>query len=135
MKFRFRLVTGRDDVAKRRTANREKFWRQVLKRRAGSGMTIEDFCAREGLKATTYHYWQRVIRRRDDQLQSRTADRAEMRPELDKVAALAAVQLVDDERHGGAVEIVAKNGYVVRVGEQATTEHVRRVLQAVSELG
>ncbi len=33
-----------------------------------------------------------------------------------------------------AVEVVAKNGYLMRVGEQATAEHVRRVLQAVSEL-
>jgi hypothetical protein len=47
---------------------------------------------------------------------------------------LVPVQLVDDGSSTAAVEIIAGNGYVIRVSEQATTEHLRRVLQAVGEL-
>ena len=115
-------------MAKVRDANREEFWRQVVQRRAESGMTIDEFCQREGLKPTTYHYWQRVIKRRDEGPEWR-------KPKRDNVSSLAAVELVDDRGVAAAVEIIAHNGYVVRVGEQATTEHVRRVLQAVRELG
>ena len=110
-----------------RDANREEFWRQAVQRRADSGLTIEEFCAREGLKPTTYQYWQKAIRDRDDQRASRPA-------KLDSEPTLAAVQLVDDRGSAAAVEIVARNGYVVRVGQQATCEQVRRVLQAVREL-
>ena len=35
-----------------------------------SGMSIVEFCEHEGLKASTFHYWQREIRRRDEELQS-----------------------------------------------------------------
>lgn len=114
-------------MSKARDANREEFWRQAVGRRTESGMTIAGFCAAEGLKPTTYHYWQREIKRRDA-LPSRKREPC-------SGPALAAVEVIDDRGDRAGVEIVAKNGYVVRVGQQATAEHVRRVLQAVSELG
>ena len=42
--------------------------------------------------------------------------------------------VVDDGGSRAAVEVVVRGGYVVRIGEQATTEHIRRVLQTISEL-
>jgi transposase-like protein len=113
-------------VSKARDANREEFWRQAVRRRTESGMTIVDFCAAEGLKPTAYHYWQREIKRRG------ALPSQPMEPSGKPT--LAAVQVIDDRDDQSGVEIVAKNGYVVRVGERATAEHVRRVLQAVSEL-
>lgn len=112
-------------MAKERDANREAFWRRVLRGRARSGMTISEFCASEGLKTTAYHYWQREIKRRDAESQSRDTDPV-------SEPTFAAVQLVDDS--SASVEIVAGNGYVIRVSEQATSEHLRRVLQAVAEV-
>ena len=109
-----------------RDGKREKFWRGMLRRRAASGMTIVDFCASEGLKATSYHYWQREIRRRDEESPSGSAESGR--------ALLAAVHVVDDGGSRAAVEVVVRGGYVVRIGEQATTEHIRRVLQTISEL-
>ena len=118
-------------MSKARNADREDFWRRAVRRRTKSGMTVADFCAAEGLKPTTYHYWQREIRRRDALPSLKT--------EPSRRPALAAVQVIDDRRDRvsdrAGVEVVAKNGYVVRVGELATAEQVRCVLQAVSELG
>ncbi len=125
--FSFQFVTGRHVVAKEPDAKREAFWRRKLRRRAESGMTIAEFCASESLKPTAYYYWQRVIRRRD----------AGSPPENTAAVsgpALVPVQLVDDRSSTAPVEIVAGNGYVIRVSEAATTEHVRRVLQVVGEL-
>lgn len=110
-------------MSKARDANREEFWRQAVRRRTESGMTIVDFCAAEDLKPTAYHYWQREIKRR-----------GALPSQPSRNPTLAAVQVIDDRDDQSGVEIVAKNGYVVRVGERATAEHVRRVLQAVSEL-
>ena len=76
-----------------------------------------------------YHYWQREIRRREEESPSPTTKSG--------TPQLAAVEVVDDVRSTStvaAVEVVAKNGIVVRIGEQVTTEHLRRVLQTVSEL-
>lgn len=91
-------------------------------------MTIAEFCECERLKTTAFHYWRREIKRRD--AGSPPADAA---PEF-AAPEFAAVQLLDDHVCGAAVEIVAENGYVIRVSEQATSEHLRRVLQAVNEL-
>ncbi len=109
-----------------RDANREKFWRRMLRRRSASGLTIVDFCADQGLNASSYYYWRREIQRRDEESASQAAGT--------DTALLAAVQVVDDVGRMAAVEVVAKNGYLVRIGEQATAEHMRRVLQTVSEL-
>ena len=113
-------------VKKQRDVRLEKFWRRMLNRRAASGMTIVDFCASEGLKATSYHHWQREIRRRDEESRPKTTESG--------AAQLAVVQVVDDSAGTATVEVVARNGYVVRVAEQITAEHMRRVLQTVSEL-
>lgn len=125
-------------VGKGRDANREVVWRDVVRRRAQSGLTIVEFCEVEGLKPTAFHYWQREIKRRDGQSpRPRRSKQARQPEKVSDVPGLAAVQLVEDRPAavaGGIVEIVAGNGFVIRVGEQATTEHVRRVLQAVSDL-
>ena len=86
-------------------------------------MTIAEFCASEGLTTSAYHYWRQELQRRD--AESQDAAREPL---------FAPVQLVDDGDCAAPVEIVAGNGYVIRVSERATTEHVRRVLQAIDEL-
>ena len=111
-------------MAKRRDPSREAFWRRTLRRRAKSGMTIAEFCESEDLTAAAFYYWQRQIRRRDAKSQAQNSDSA-------GEPAFLPVQLLDDRNCTAPVEIVTSNGYVIRVGEEATTDHVRRVLQAV----
>ena len=87
-------------------------------------MTIAEFCANEKLTVSAFYYWQRQIRRRDAKSQAQNSDSA-------GEPAFLPVQLLDDRNCTAPVEIVTSNGYVIRVGEEATTDHVRRVLQAV----
>ena len=42
-----------------RDVKRERFWREVLARRTRSGLTVCEFCAKEGLVATTYQHRRR----------------------------------------------------------------------------
>ena len=37
-------------------------WRERLRRQAGSGLTIAQFCAQEGLSTATFHSWKRRLR-------------------------------------------------------------------------
>ena len=113
---------------RQRDAKREAFWRRVLRRREKSGLTVVEFCRREDLSPTTYHFWRREIQRRDAEPPSPHSDSSPM-------TTLVPVHVVDDRSSAAPIEIVAGNGYVIRVSEAATSEHVRLVLQAVSELG
>jgi len=96
----------------------------MLRRRAKSGMTIAEFCASEDLTASAFYYWQRKIQRRDATSQAPKSDSA-------GGPTFLPVQLLDDRNDTAPVEIVTTSGYVIRVSDAATTDHVRRVLQAV----
>ena len=37
-------------------------WRERLRRQAGSGLSIAQFCAQEGLSTATFHSWKRRLR-------------------------------------------------------------------------
>ena len=111
-------------MAKGSDPKREAFWRRVLRRRAKSGMTVAEFCASEGVTEGAFFHWQREIRRRDAERQGQDSDSSD-RPSF------LPLQLVNDRDRSASVEIVTGNGYVIRVRESATADHVRRVLQAV----
>jgi len=102
-------------VAKQRDAKRETFWHRALRCRAPSGLTIVDFWAREGLKTTAYHYWHKEIKRRDADSPSQDADPV-------PGPSLLPVHHIDDRNCAAAVEIVAGNGLVIRVREEASSE-------------
>lgn len=115
---------------RQRDAKLEKFWRDAIRKCEQSGLTIVGFCKQEGLKASAYHYWRREIGQRDQQV---LANGEGLDTPIAHVASLVPVRLIDDRASAG-VEIVARNGWVVRVGEDTSTEHLRRVLELVREL-
>jgi len=47
-----------------RDPNREKVWRQVVARHAKSGLTVRQFCHREGLQESAFYFWRRTIQER-----------------------------------------------------------------------
>ena len=107
-----------------RDSSREAFWRRMLRRRAESGMTVAELCASEDVTTSAFYYWQRRIRRPDGKSQPQTSNSTDG-------PTLLPVQILDDRVGRAPVEIVAANGLVIRVGETATVDHVRRVLTAV----
>jgi len=52
---------------RQRDAGRERFWRQMLQRQAGSGLSVQAFCRREGLTEPSFYAWRRTSARRDAQ--------------------------------------------------------------------
>lgn len=50
---------------KRRSAEKEAFWRGAVERLLASGLTVRAFCQRERLVETSFHYWRRELKRRD----------------------------------------------------------------------
>ena len=111
-------------VGKTRDSSREAYWRRMLRRRAESGMTVAEFCANEEVTASAFYYWQRRIRRRRGEAQTQSSD-------CTGGPTLLPVQIVDDRVGSAPIEIVAAGGYVIRVGDAATIDHLRRVLQAI----
>ena len=48
-----------------RDAKKELFWRRVLRRQAGSGMSIRAWCRQHELSEAGFHWWRRELARRE----------------------------------------------------------------------
>jgi hypothetical protein len=51
----------------RRDVGKERFWRRVVREQAKSGLTIRDYCSREGLSEPSFYAWRRELDRRREQ--------------------------------------------------------------------
>jgi hypothetical protein len=48
-----------------RDGTKERFWRDVLRRQAKSGLSVRAFCRREKLAESNFYAWRRTIAKRD----------------------------------------------------------------------
>jgi transposase len=48
-----------------RDPEKEAYWREVMERQRSSGLSVREFCRREGLSEPSLHAWRRTIARRD----------------------------------------------------------------------
>lgn len=93
-----------------RDPKREGYWRGHLKGQRASGLTIRDYCADEGLRETSFHFWKGEIARRDRQ-------RDEAKPSA-AAPAFVPVTIVDPSAApvvSSAIDIKLMGGHRLRV--------------------
>jgi transposase len=98
---------------KRRDPAREKFWRRTIRDQQRSGLSVRDFCQRQGLKDWTFRWWRQELARRDQvPSMAPASERAEAAP------VFLPVQVVElqavSPRPVPSIEIVLPTGMVVR---------------------
>jgi transposase len=98
---------------KRRDPVREKFWRRTIRDQQRSGLSVRDFCQRQGLKDWTFRWWRQELARRDQvPSMAPASERAEAAP------VLLPVQVVElqavSPRPVPPIENVLPTGMVVR---------------------
>jgi transposase-like protein len=59
-----------------RDAEKEAFWRDVVRRQVGSGTAVKEFCRREGLAESSFYAWRRIVVQRDDRKTTPAAKKA-----------------------------------------------------------
>jgi hypothetical protein len=121
----------------RRDLRKESLWRERLTDQAASGLTIAEWCRRNDVAGSLFHFWKRTMARRG-------ADRIRRQPQSSarpkEPAVFAPVLLApapqpdrpDPLPAGGAMEIVLAGSRVVRVGagfDEATLARVLAVLE------
>ena len=120
---------------KRRDPAREKFWRRAIRDQQRSGLSVRDFCRRDGLKDWTFRWWRQELARRDHQPSAAPRGGGDGEP-TEAPAAFLPVRVADLElvssRSPPAIEIVLPNGPIVRVPtgfNPSTLGHVLAVLE------
>jgi hypothetical protein len=110
---------------KRRDPEKERFWRRTMRRQQQSGLTVSAFCAAEGLKDWSFHWWRRELVKRDrEQPVSKPKD----------VRSFVPVQLVPDAavlQSASIIEIVLPAGQTVRVSLGFDAESLTGVLEVL----
>jgi Transposase len=103
---------------KRRDPARERFWRRTIRQQEKSGLTVPDFCRREGLKDWTFRWWRQELARRDQQPLS-APRRQQEGPPIEATPAFLPVRIIDQEPFAPQppppIEIVWPTGPTVRV--------------------
>ena len=99
---------------KRRDPARERSWRRTIREQQRSGLSVRDFCKREGLKDGAFRWWRQELPRRDrGTTDAPRGERTEAAP------AFLPVRVVDPEgvapRPAPPIEIVLPAGPIVRV--------------------
>jgi hypothetical protein len=92
-------------MAKTRSADRQRYWREVIERQRASGQSIVGFCSKERLAPASFHAWKRRMR----QPKRGTGRRSAKQP-------LVPVQIVGDPTdEAGRLEVQWPGGVVLRV--------------------
>lgn len=112
-----------------RDPERERFWRDALRRHRGSGLTVRAFCAREQLAETAFHAWRRILRERD-------AERRRDRPVAPAAAAPApafvpVVVREPDRPADDRIVIDLRGGRALRLPASMPVELVARLVRAI----
>src|SRR3954447_10346142 len=100
--------------AKRRDRAREKSWRRTIREQRRSGLSVRDFCRREGLRDWTFRWWRQELARRDQEHSAALPGEP-----TEPAPSFLAVRVVDLEavapRTAPPIEIVLPAGSIVRV--------------------
>jgi len=118
-------------MARRNTGEAELRWREILKRHAGSGLSVREFCRTEGISQPSFYAWRRKFReRKNDGSHPRGARRPKDVADQERM-------FVPLELLGGvqSLEIIHPFGYRVQIGGEVNPVSLRQVIQVLDERG
>jgi transposase-like protein len=115
--------------SKRRDVEKERYWEQVVREAARSGLSIREYCRRHDVKESQFHWWQRKLKDRRQERRSgrqRGNDRSE--------ASFALVSEGAEDLDAG-IELVLGNGRRLRIRKGVDEQTLRTVLAAMGAEG
>lgn len=115
---------------RQRDAGRERFWRKMLQRQAGSGLSVRAFCRREGLTEPSFYAWRRTIARRDAQ-GGGAPQVASRRRSRRGVAAFVPVVVTEPPHRDTGVILELAGGRRLLLPEAIEVEQVARLVRAL----
>jgi transposase-like protein len=122
---------------KRRSAEKERFWRQMVAEHAKSGISVRRYCADRGVTEASFFAWRRELSRRDAaaKKQAGTGPASASAPPMRKGPAprrFAQLQIAPGELVVGAsIEIVLPSGARLRVLRGVCPQTLDTVLAAL----
>jgi hypothetical protein len=119
-----------------RDPEREAFWRDVLRRHQGSGLTARAFCRREHLAETAFHAWRRILKDRDAERRvvppAPAVPAVPAVPPVPAVPAFVPVAVLEEGRPVAAdILIELRGGRVMRLSASMAADRLAAIVHAV----
>lgn len=109
-------------MVQKRSAEKEAYWRGVLREFEASDERVEDFCRRMNVSQPSLYKWRREIAKRDRELGEE--DRR-----------FVSVNVVDPVARAAAKAVEVANGkWTVRIEGRVDAEQLREVLSVINSL-
>ena len=118
-------------MVRKNTGDAELRWREILKRQAGSGVSIREFCATEGVSQPSFYAWRRKFRERKNG-GSRPPGAQRRKDAGDQGRMFVPLELLGAAQ---SLEIVHPLGYRVQVGGEVNPVSLRQVIEVLDERG
>jgi hypothetical protein len=106
----------------RRSSDKERFWRRMLRRFRSSGLSVREFCEQQGLAVPSFYGWRRTLAARDD---------AAVR--FVPVQVTPGPQPLTADAAAGALELVLGAGRRLRIGPGFDGPTLTRLLALLEE--
>lgn len=118
-------------MARKKSREKETWWRGIVRRQELSDLSIRDFCAEEGISEPSFYAWRKKLRQRpDDDVETRRSSRREQ--VSDDAPLFVPLKLVDA---AAMLEIVHPLGYRIQVTGDVNREALRQVIETLDERG
>lgn len=115
----------------KKSSERELYWREILDRQAGSGLSVRRFCATERVSEPSFYAWRKKLSKAQGGMkQSQPTSRRRIGP--DNEQQFIPLQLLESS---GAVEVVHPLGYRIRVTGEVSASNLQRVLDVLDGRG
>jgi transposase-like protein len=113
-------------MAGKKNTEKELGWRRLLDRQAGSGLSIREYCAKEGISQPSFYAWRKRFRDRD------SVGRRGSKPSSSEKANVSSefipLRLRDS---ASALVLIHPLGYQVRVTGEVNLTALRQVLEVL----
>ena len=116
----------------RRDEAKEQYWREKIQAGARSGLSIREFCRRNGLKESQFYAWRRELWRRE---QEKAGNRKRKVPNnvTPAKASFALVNMDENsqELNEAGIELLLRGGRKLRIGKGVDAETLVNVVTAL----
>lgn len=118
-----------------RDDGREAKWRGIIRRHAGAGVTIRQFCRDNDLAESAFYFWRRELQRRDASREQRACSQGPQRMLRQASApAFVPVSVAEDQAPALAgIEIVLPGGARIRVADGVQRQALADVVAVLRE--
>ena len=106
--------------------NQQQFWQMVLETWAGSGLSVRQFCGREGLSEPSFYYWRKKLS--IDENRSGIKERSE-------AAEFIEVSMPESDQRQSHLELVLTSGNCLHINDGVDGKFLHEVISVLQRSG